>query len=97
MALQSFLLDVGLFFSFLILYTVDRTLGRGISPSQGPYLHREQHKHRINIHTGIRSLSGIRTHDSSVRVSEDNALDSAATAIGENLALLDIEPGSSSP
>jgi hypothetical protein len=32
------------FFSFLILYTVDRTLGRGISPSQGRYLHIQQHK-----------------------------------------------------
>jgi hypothetical protein len=35
------------FFSFLILYTVE-LFGRGISPSQGSYLHTEQQKHRIN-------------------------------------------------
>jgi hypothetical protein len=49
MALQS---SVGPWplFSFLILYTVCRLLGRGISPSQGHYLHTEQHKHRIKAH-----------------------------------------------
>jgi hypothetical protein len=64
--LYSPLLDLGRFFSFLILHTVGRTpwtgdqpvarpqsvrlLGRGISLSQGRYLHTEQHKHRINVH-----------------------------------------------
>jgi hypothetical protein len=43
-------------------------LGRGISPSQSPYLHR--------INTNIHALSGIRTHDPSV-----HALDRAATVI----------------
>jgi hypothetical protein len=38
------------FLSFLILYKVSRTLGRGISLSQGRYLHTEQHEHRINTH-----------------------------------------------
>jgi hypothetical protein len=33
--------------SFLILYTVGRTPWMGISPSQGRYLHKEQHKLRI--------------------------------------------------
>jgi hypothetical protein len=34
------------------------------------YLHSEQHKHKINVHnTDIRVLSGIRTHDPSVRQS----------------------------
>jgi hypothetical protein len=37
------------FFQFLKIYTVG-LLGRGISPSQGHYLHTEQHKHRINAH-----------------------------------------------
>jgi hypothetical protein len=47
-------------------------LGRGISPSQGLYLHTEQHKHRINVHcTDIHALSGIRTYDPSVRASAD--------------------------
>jgi hypothetical protein len=35
-------------FQFRNLYIVGRTLGRVISPSQGRYLHTEQHKHRIN-------------------------------------------------
>jgi hypothetical protein len=42
-----------------------------ISPSQGCYLHTGQHKHRINAHTDIHALSGIRTHDPSFRASED--------------------------
>jgi hypothetical protein len=40
--------------------------GRGISPSQGRYLHTGQHKHRINAHTDIHASSGIRTHDPSI-------------------------------
>jgi hypothetical protein len=47
---------------------------RGITPSQSLYLHTEQHKHRINAHnTDIRALSGIRTHNPSVRASEDSS------------------------
>jgi hypothetical protein len=46
-----------------------RLLGRGISPSQSRYLHTEQHKHKIN--SDIRALSGIRTHDPSVRATEE--------------------------
>jgi hypothetical protein len=47
-------------------------LGRGISPSQGRYLHTEQHKNRINAHnTDIHALSGVRTHDPSVWANED--------------------------
>jgi hypothetical protein len=52
-------------------------LGRGISPSLGLYLHIE-HKHRINAHTDIHALSGIRTQDPKVL-----ALDRAATVIGQ--------------
>jgi hypothetical protein len=46
-------------------------LGRVISSSQGLYLNTGQHKHRItpNIHV----LSGIPTHDPSVRASEDSS------------------------
>jgi hypothetical protein len=43
-------LDLGRFFNFLILYSRQQLLGRGISPSQGRYLHKEQHKQRINAH-----------------------------------------------
>jgi hypothetical protein len=46
-------------------------LGRWISPSQGRYLHTEQHKHRINA--DFHALSGIRTHDPSVRATEDGS------------------------
>jgi hypothetical protein len=49
-------------------------LGRGISPSQGLYLHIEYHKHRINAHnTNIDALSGIRTHDPRPRAVEDSS------------------------
>jgi hypothetical protein len=42
------LLGRGCFFSFLIVTQSVGLLGRGISPSQGSYLHTGQHKHRIN-------------------------------------------------
>jgi hypothetical protein len=56
-------------------------LESGISPSQGRYLHTGQHKHRIKTHnTDIHDLNGIRTHDPSVRASEDSSCE--ATVIG---------------
>jgi hypothetical protein len=73
MALHPFL-GTDLFFSFVIFFT--RTvgpLGRVISPSQGRYVHKGQHKHRINAHTNIHTLSGIRSHDPSVREGEDGS------------------------
>jgi hypothetical protein len=49
--LHSHLLGLVRFFSFLIFFTQSiRLLGRGMSPSQGRYLHTGQHKHRINAH-----------------------------------------------
>jgi hypothetical protein len=53
-------------------------LGRVIGPSEGLYLNTGQHKHGINVHThtntqNIHALSGIRTHDHSVRASEDSS------------------------
>jgi hypothetical protein len=51
-----------------------RPLGRVISSSQGLYLNRGQHKHTINACTpNIHALSGIRTHDHSIRASEDSS------------------------
>jgi hypothetical protein len=48
MTLQQPFLDPGLFFNFVIFFTqMVRHLGRGISPSQGHYLHTGEHKHRI--------------------------------------------------
>jgi hypothetical protein len=58
------LLDHARFFSFLMFTYLVGPHRRGISPSQGRYLHTEQHKHRINAH--IHASSGIRTHDPSV-------------------------------
>jgi hypothetical protein len=68
------LLGPGLFISFAILFTLSGgLLERGISPSQGRYLHTEQHKHRINSHTDTHALSWIRTHDPSARASGDSS------------------------
>jgi hypothetical protein len=70
--LYSLLLDLGLFFSFLIFFTQSvGLLGGLISPSQGRYLHTGQHKHRIN--EDIHASSGVRIHDPSVREGEDNS------------------------
>jgi hypothetical protein len=72
--LYSPLLDPGLFFSFVIFITQTvGLLGRVISPSQGRYLDTGHHKHRLNVHTDIHALSGIRTHDPSIRASEDSS------------------------
>jgi hypothetical protein len=59
------LLGPDLFFSFVIFFTQTvGLLGRVISPSQGRYLYTGQHKHRINAHTDIHVLNGIRTPQS---------------------------------
>jgi hypothetical protein len=61
--LYSPLLGTGLFRSFVIFFTQTvGLLGRWINPSQGRYLH-----------TDIHASSGIRTHDPSVRASEDSS------------------------
>jgi hypothetical protein len=73
MSLQRFVGPLPLL-QFVIIFTqAVEQLGRGISPSQGRYLRAGQHKHRINIHTDTHALSGIRTHDPSVRASEDSS------------------------
>jgi hypothetical protein len=66
------LFGLGRFLSFLVLHMVG-LFGRGLSPSQGRYLHTEQHTRRINAHTDIHALSEIRTHDPSFRASEDSS------------------------
>jgi hypothetical protein len=60
------LVGLGRFFSSLIYTQSVRLLGRRISPSHGRYLHTEQ------THTDIHASIGIRTHDPSVRASEDS-------------------------
>jgi hypothetical protein len=76
--LYSPLLGPGRFFSF----TVGRT-GRRISQEQGPYLHTEQHKHRIKAHRHPYLVwdSNPRSQCSRER-RQVHALDRAATAMG---------------
>jgi hypothetical protein len=72
--LHSSLLGPGLFFSFVIFFKQKvGLLGRRISPPQSRYLHTGQDKHRITAHTNIPALSGISTHDPSVRAGEDSS------------------------
>jgi hypothetical protein len=61
-------LGLGHYFSFFNLYTVGRTPWTGDQPVTRPLS-----THRINAHRYIHALSGIRTHDPSVRASEDGS------------------------
>jgi hypothetical protein len=71
--------------SFFFTQTVG-LFGRGISPSQGRYLQTGQHKHRINAHTDIHALSGIRTTITVFeRTKTFHVLDRAATVTGDGL------------
>jgi hypothetical protein len=73
--LYSPLLGPGLLFSYAVFcFTqTEGLLGRVISPWRGRYLHTRKHKRTINAHTNIHALSGIRTHDPSVRASEESS------------------------
>jgi hypothetical protein len=72
-------LDLCRFFSFLFPYTVGRTPWTGDQPVARP-LPTHMTTETQNKPTDIHALSGIRTHDPSVRASEDRSgLDRAAT------------------
>jgi hypothetical protein len=61
-------------FSFMIILLTVRLLGRVISSSQGLYLNTGKQKQNKHIHTpNIHALNEIRTHDPSVRASEDSS------------------------
>jgi hypothetical protein len=61
-------------FSFVFFFEQSAgLLGWVISPSQGRYPHTGQHKHRLNAHTNIHALSGIRTNDRIVWAREDSS------------------------
>jgi hypothetical protein len=70
MVLQLFL-GPGRFVSFVITYTVGRTLWTGDQPFAKP-LPTRRTIHTEQTHTDIHASSGIRTHDSSVQVGEDS-------------------------
>jgi hypothetical protein len=75
--LYSPLLRLGRFFSFLYLHTVGRNPWTGDQPVARPLP-----KHRTT-QRGINALSGIRTHEPSVRESEGSSrLRRAVTVIG---------------
>jgi hypothetical protein len=69
--LYSPLFDPGLFINSLILYTVGRTTWTGDQPVTRPLpTHRTA---QTQTHTDIHALRGIRTHNPSVRTSEDSS------------------------
>jgi hypothetical protein len=59
----------GGFLSSMIILQAVGPLGRGISSSQGRYLHTGQHIHTPNIH----ALCGTRTHVPGFRANEDSS------------------------
>jgi hypothetical protein len=67
LTLQSYL-DLGRFFSFLILYALGMAPWTGDQPVARPL-----HTHRINAYRNTHALSGIRTHDLSIRASKDSS------------------------
>jgi hypothetical protein len=81
MALQPFV-GLWLLFSFLIFYMVGRTIGWGISLSQGCYIHIGQHKHRINTHRHPCLKWNLNSWSPAFEVSKTvHALDSTASVI----------------
>jgi hypothetical protein len=76
-------LDLGPFFSFLIAYTVGRTLWTGDQPVARLLLVLiGQHKHRINAHTSMPSVGFEPKNPVFERAKTVHALDRAATVIG---------------
>jgi hypothetical protein len=71
MALQPFAGPWPLLQFLNLPYTGGRTPWTVISPSQGRYLHAGQYKHGINANIDIHVLNEIRTHDPSIRESEE--------------------------
>jgi hypothetical protein len=76
------------FFSFLIYIQSVGLLGRGISPSQGRYLHTGQHKHRINTLTYIPRVGFEPTIPVFEREKTVHTSDHAATMIDVCINLL---------
>jgi hypothetical protein len=75
-------LDFGRFFSFLILYTVVGLLVRGISPSQGRYLHMTTQTQNKRTQTSMPRMGFEPTTPVFERACMVHALDRATTVIG---------------
>jgi hypothetical protein len=74
--------DLGRFFSFLIYKQSAGLLGRGISPSQGRYIHTEQHKQNKRTQTSMPHVGFEPTIPVFERAKTVHALHRAATVIG---------------
>jgi hypothetical protein len=77
------LAKLGRFFSFLVTTQSVGLLGRGISPSQGRYLHTQQHKHK-RTQTSVPRVGFEPTIPVFERAKTVHASDRAATLIGHN-------------
>jgi hypothetical protein len=75
------------FFSFIILYRASRTLGRGISPSQGRYLHAGQHKQNKRTQTLMSRVGFENKIPVFERTKIVHALDCTGTVIGVRLRI----------
>jgi hypothetical protein len=73
MVLQPFIGPLPLLQFRNLFYTDGRTPWTSDQPLARPLPEHRQHKHRINAHTDIHALSGIRTRNPRVRASEDSS------------------------
>jgi hypothetical protein len=76
------LVDLGRFFSFLIYTQFVGLLGRGISPSQGRYLHTEQHKQNKRTQTSMCRVGYEPTTPVFERAKAIHTSDRAANVVG---------------
>jgi hypothetical protein len=75
------LVDLGRFLSLLIYTQSVGLLGRGISPSQGRYLHTEQHKQNKSTQTSILRVGFEPTIPVFERAKTVHALDRVVTCV----------------
>jgi hypothetical protein len=78
----ALLLGLGGFFSFLIYTQLVGLFGRGIGPSQGHYLHTEQHKQNKRTQTSMPGVGFEPMTPLFERAKTVHALDGEATVIG---------------
>jgi hypothetical protein len=78
--------DLGRFFSLFIHTQSVGLLGKGISLSQGRYLHTEQQRHRLNAQTSMPRVGFELTIPIFERAKTVHALERAATVVGRALS-----------